>query len=433
MNETKLAILATAMLGACAADVEGPQPVKVEVVQTSSGYQLMRGGEPYKIKGAGLEFGDIASLAAHGGNSIRTWSTTNGVETAQEVLDQALANGVTVSLCLRMGVEHWGFDYDDQEAVAEQLEFMRGEVLKYRDHPALLVWIIGNELNFDYTNSKVYDAVNDVSKMIHELDPNHPTTTTITGVYDRAREFADIATRAADLDFVSFQVYKELFILPRVIREIGFKEPFFVTEWGAIGYWEVPKTSWGAPIEMSSSEKANVFLKGYRDNLEPLEGQQVGSYAFLWGQKQERTPTWFGMYTEAGEETETIDVMHRIWNGSWPDNRSPQLESMRLDGKTAHQSVTLTAGESYEAVVDVFDPEGDALSYQWELKPESKATQGGGGFEESIAPLNDLIEDPTAATISLAVPKPGQYRLFVYAYDNQGHAAHANIPLLVKD
>ena len=421
-------------ISACSSGDDGAaRAIKVEVVRGDSGYQLLRAGEPYKIKGAGLEFGDIVSFAEHGGNSIRTWTTENEVETAQEVLDKALANGVTVSVCLAMGAEHWGFDYDDPNAVAEQLAFLRGEVLKYRHHPALLVWIIGNELNFDYTNSKVYDAVNDVAKMVHELDPNHPTTTTITGVYNREKELKDVATRAPDLDFVSFQVYGELAVLPQVIREVGFKEPFFVTEWGAIGHWEMPKTAWGAPIEMTSSEKANVYLEGYRDKLEPLEGQQIGSYAFLWGQKQERTPTWFGMFTEAGEETETVDVMHYIWNDSWPDNRSPQLKSMTLGGKTAHQNVILTADVSYEAIVDVFDPEDDALRYQWELKPESNATQVGGDFEKSIASLGDLSEDPTAATIRLAVSEPGEYRLFVYAYDDHGHAAHANIPLLVKD
>ena len=53
-------------------------PIAVEVVSTDAGYQLYRAGEPYVIRGVGLEFGDIVSLAAHGGNSIRTWTTDNG-------------------------------------------------------------------------------------------------------------------------------------------------------------------------------------------------------------------------------------------------------------------------------------------------------------------------------------------------------------------
>jgi hypothetical protein len=429
-----LTVLAAAFglfaMNPCSAEAEhASTAIKVEIVQTADGYQLLRGGEPYVIRGAGLEFGDIASLAAHGGNSIRTWTTANDVETAQEVLDKAHALGITVALCLPMSSEHWGFDYDDPEAVAAQLERFRAEVLKYRDHPALLAWIIGNELNYDYTNPKVYDAVNDVSLMIRELDPNHPTTTTVAGL--GADVLNDIVERAPDLDFISFQVYGQLFILPEFLEDTGYDGPFFVTEWGAIGWWEVGKTAWGAPIEATSTEKANTYLRGYREKLEPLEGQLVGSYVFLWGQKQERTPTWFGLFTEAGEKTEAVDVMHYIWNGAWPENRSPQVNSMMLDGKLATDNVTLSAGQTYDAVLDVIDHENDPLAYRWELKPESEATQVGGAFEESIANLDGLVV-ASAGTARITAPQPGEYRLFVYAYDDHGHAAHANIPFLVQ-
>lgn len=425
-----LALTFVVITGCSSRTEEASGPVKVEVVHTESGFQLLRGGEAYFIKGAGLEFGDIESFAAHGGNSIRNWTTKNDVETAQQVLDRADALGVTVALCLPMQAERWEFDYGDAEAVAAQLDAFRQEVIKYRDHPALLVWIIGNELNYNYTNPKVYNAVNDVSKMIHELDPNHPTTTTVVGVGEDV--ISEIRTRAPDLDFMSFQVYGELFVLPDLIDEVGLEEPFMVTEWGAIGHWEVDKTSWGAPIEATSSQKADTYRRGYWQKLEPLDGQLIGSYAFIWGQKQERTPTWFGLFTEAGEETETVDVMHHIWNDEWPENRAPQVRSIQLDGKVARDNVTLSAGESYEAAVDMFDSDDDVIRYQWELKPESDTTQVGGDYEEPIANLDGLIDEPSVARTLIVAPESGAYRLFVYAYDGQGHAAHANIPFLVK-
>ena len=37
-----------------------------------------------------------------------------------------------------------------------------------------------------------------------------------------------------------------------------------------------------------------------------------------------------------------------------------------------------------------------------------------------------------AAATTLTAPPPGEYRLFAYAYDGNGHAAHANIPFLVE-
>lgn len=406
-------------------------PVKVEVVRTESGFQLLRGAEPYEIKGAGMSVDDIENFATHGGNSIRNWTTNNERQDPMDLLDSAHAHGITVALCLPMQPERWGFDYKDKDAVAAQLADFREQVIRYRDHPALLFWIIGNELNHHYTNSQVYDAVNDVARMIHELDPNHPTTTTVAGF--KQRVIADIQTRAPQIDFISFQLYGGLFALPDQIEARGFTLPFMVTEWGAMGHWETDKTSWGAPIEATSSQKAETYRRGYREKLAPLDGQLIGSYVFFWGQKQERTPTWFGLFTEAGEETEVLDTMHHIWNDEWPENRAPQVRSIRLDGKVARDSVTLSEGESYLANFDVFDSDDDEISFRWELKPESETEQTGGDFEKPIASLDGLISDTSESRTQVIAPGPGAYRLFAYAYDGQGNAAHANIPFLVSD
>ena len=83
-----------------------------------------------------------------------------------------------------------------------------------------------------------------------------------------------------------------------------------VTEWGTVGYWEMDKTDWGTPTELTSTEKANIFMRANDEVLSRFDGQLIGSYAFLWGQKQERTPTWFGVLTESGEVTEAVDVLH---------------------------------------------------------------------------------------------------------------------------
>jgi len=425
-----IAIFSLILGGCSSAAIDGQTPIKVEIQKTETGYELARGGETFEIKGAGLEQGYLKSLVAHGGNAIRTWTTNDKGQSAEEILDEALAQGVVVALCLPMQLERWGFDYDDDAAVAKQLSAFRQDVEAYRDHPALLAWIIGNELNLNYTNPAVYDAVNDVSKMIHKLDPNHPTTTAIAGVNERA--IKDIEERATDLDFISLQVYGQLFEMPARLQKIAFDKPFFVTEWGAIGHWEVPKTSWGAPIEASSSQKAATYLRGYREMLLPMKGQLIGSFAFYWGQKQERTPTWYGMFTEAGEETETVDVMHYLWNGEWPVNRSPQVRSVQLDGKIAEDSIILSTGETYAASVDIFDHDGDSVTYRWELKRESDAEQVGGDLEAAISNLDGFIDDERVAEIQMNAPDPGPYRLFVYAYDGEGHAAHANIPFLVN-
>ena len=406
-------------------------PVPVEVVRVADGYQLLRDGRPYQIKGAGMHANEIAVFAAHGGNSLRTWSTGDDRVTGGQLLDEAAKYGVTVALCLPLAHERHGFDYDDEEAVAEQLAFARQEVLKYKDHPALLMWIIGNELNHSYTNPRVFDAINDVSMMIHAVDANHPTTAALTGF--SAELVSTVEARAPDLDFLSFQLYAAIDQLPRNIKETGYSKPFMITEWGATGHWEVSKTAWGAPIEMNSSEKAKRFMERYEKVIAANPGQIIGSYVFLLGQKQERTPTWYGMLLEDGSKTESMDVMHYVWNGEWPAQRAPHVREMYLDSRRADQSVVLDAGRRYKARLDAIDPEEGELTYQWVIMHESEATEQGGDPEVTPGTVAIDIVAEDDGNITLTAPEePGAYRLFAHVYDDSGLAGHANIPFLVE-
>jgi hypothetical protein len=429
-NALYLVVACLAMSACSSAPRTAEGPIKVEVVRTDAGYVLTRGGEPYVIRGAGMVVEDIARFAARGGNSIRNWTTDSRVQDVGELLDAAHTHGVTVALGLPMKPERHGFDYDDPAAVAAQRESFRDDILRYRDHPALLAWIVGNELNHSYTNPRVFDAVEDVTRMIKELDPNHPVTTALAGFYPAVA--AEAQARAPSLDFLSFQNYGSLFGLPSKMAAAGFTAPFMVTEWGTIGYWEMEKTAWGAPVELHSSEKADVFLRAQREVFSVLEGRLLGSYVFFWGQKQERTPTWFGLLLDTGEETEAADVMQYIWTGQWPANRAPRVGLLHLDGKGARESVTLVAGTTYEAAFDVVDREGGPLRFHWEVKAESDATQAGGDHEARIQNIGGLLRDPSAARTVITVGEPGRYRLFAYAYDDHGHAAHANVPFLVE-
>lgn len=408
-------------------------PVKVEIRGENGNYQLYRGNEPYVIKGAGLT-GDIKNLKKHGANSFRTWSIGNDHESGMDVLDKALANDMTVVMCFYVRPERHGMNYDDEVMVKEQFERIKSQVLELKDHPALLMWCIGNELNLGYTNPKVYDAVNEISKWIHEVDPNHPTTTTIASFNPDTKALSHVLkTRASDLDVLSIQVYGDLFSLQDLIKEAEWEKPYMVTEWGTIGHWEMGYTDWGAPIEQTSTEKANTYLRGYKKSIEPFSNQCIGNYVFLWGQKQERTPTWYGMFLDSGEETETVDMMHFIWNREWPENRSPRLDGMTLDGKTSRQNVYVKPNEAYEASIIAEDYENDELTYLWVLMRESTETKEGGDKEEVPEKLQ-IINSGTANSIIVNVPnEEGAFRLFGYVLDGNNHAGHANIPFYVTN
>lgn len=417
---------ASACLLVTAAWTAKAQPVKVEVAKNDSGFVLMRNHKPYFIKGAGGT-NYVDRLAKYGGNSVRTWSTTNG----DYILANADSLGVTVTMGLDVARERHGFNYDDTAAVRQQLEKLRLEVIKYRNYPALLMWGVGNELNLNYKNPKVWDAVNDIAKMIHQEDPNHPVTTMLAGVNPEVVNA--VIARCPDLDLLAVQVYGGLAKVPEQIARVGWKRAYIVTEWGPTGHWESTITPWKAAIEETSSEKAEVYKKRYEASIK-VDKNCLGSYVFLWGQKQERTPTWYGLFTEAGEESEVIDVMQYLWTGKWPDNHAPHLDSIMLDGKRAISFIYLEPGKTYPVNAYVKDQDHDLLTARWELLPESTDLKNGGDRESRPQAIPGLITVSQTDRATLKAPdKAGAYRLFLYVSDGKNKVATGNIPFFVGD
>ena len=113
---------------------------KVTITKESNKWQLRVNNEPFYIRGAGGTV-QMDAVVACGGNTIRTW----GIENAQTILDEAEKKGLKVMLGLWVQHERHGFDYNDQEKIKNQLEGLRTAVRKYKDHPALLMWGVGNE------------------------------------------------------------------------------------------------------------------------------------------------------------------------------------------------------------------------------------------------------------------------------------------------
>ena len=141
-----LYVLAT-LLASCA----HAQTVRVVQSDDSGYWQLLVDDEPYFIKGAGGDT-QLELLQSLGGNTIRTWGAdqleprTWPDGRTMSVMD--LAHELGLKVCAGFWVEHpsHGFDYDDAEQVEQQLEDIREFVNAWKDHPALLMWGVGNEV-----------------------------------------------------------------------------------------------------------------------------------------------------------------------------------------------------------------------------------------------------------------------------------------------
>ena len=60
--------------------------------------------------------------------------------------------------------------------------------------------------------------------------------------------------------------------------------------------------------------KASFLRDVYTSTITPNLGKDcLGSFAFLWGHKQEKTETWYGLMLPSGEWTERVGVLGELW------------------------------------------------------------------------------------------------------------------------
>ena len=388
------------------------------IIATNRGFQLLHYGKPYFIKGAG-GISHLEELAACGGNSIRVWDDID----AGRILDEAHKLGITVMLGLWVEREMEGFDYDDRAAVERQYKRIRKTILRYRNHPALLMWCVGNEWAQEADNFKVFDEVNRLARLVHELDPGHPTSTAISP--DSKRAIWLVTERCTEIDILAVNSYGLTARLDEFFRGGGWTKPYLISEYGAPAYWEVPTSPWGAPNEPNSQQKVAFVRQFYRQHIASRPLNCLGAYLFYWGNKQEETYTWFSIFDEQRRQTPLVGLMQELWRGTKPTNMAPVMRQLLIDGQAVvHRSFPLS-DTLHRAEINVTDPERDTLRYEWVMKRRARPGSDYVGIPRPA--IQGLLVRSDSAVIPFRLPRqPGAYRLFVNVFDTHNHVATAN-------
>jgi beta-galactosidase/beta-glucuronidase len=112
---------------------------------------------------------DLALMVEAGVNTIRVYSPIDD----KAVLDEIDAAGLKVIM---------GFGYDQKG----YFDILSGSFIDYintyKDHPAILMWELGNEYNYhpEWFKGGIttwYKALNEAAELIHQNDTSHPVTT----------------------------------------------------------------------------------------------------------------------------------------------------------------------------------------------------------------------------------------------------------------
>lgn len=380
-------------------------------------FQLTRDGKPYFICGVGGSQ-SLELLKDCGGNSFRTWGTEN----AQRDLDRAQKLGLTVTLGFWMGHERHGFQYTDAAACERQKSELRRVVEKYKNHPALLIWGLGNEMELEAKNPEAaWRQANALAGMVKELDPNHPTMIVVAEI--SPEKLAKIEQLCPAVDIIGVNAYGGAASVGERWVKMGAKKPFILTEFGPVGHWETHKIH-GAAVEATSTEKAAVYTNAYAKTVAPQRGKYcLGSYAFLWGHKMEGTPTWFGMLLEDGSKLAAVEASQAAWAGKPLKgvNRVPEIKPL-----TVSKTEAIQPGEEIQAKADARDADGDKLAWQWTLIAEVGYSVGGDAQNAAPEFPGAITAGQGTPSVKVKLPGGGVYRLYAYVRDGHRNAAYAS-------
>lgn len=313
----------------------------------------------------------LALLRNMGGNTIRVYDTLN----LESILDSAYAHDLAVIVGLWMMGEK-EMDYRDSFMVADQYEQIRQSVRRYKDHPALLMWCIGNEISYTAEFMELlyppqhWLAFADLVDLVHQEDPNHPVTTTITN-FQRMR-LLYFKMYVPQLDLVGVNSFGRLSDLRDMADQTNWllDMPYFLSEWAIQGPWECPTTEWYTPIEPGGNLKAEEYVRYYQEYIPHEDPRYLGSCIFYWGYKQEHTHTWYSLFTEDGRPTSALEALGQAWTGKMPENRIAVADSLLLNGKSTEDQIILRPGQMVDAHLFAYDPDGDRMLTHWELLPD---------------------------------------------------------------
>jgi len=403
----------------------------IKIIEKDGRFHLMIDGVDTYIKGVGgTNRLDIA--AANGANAFRTWG--GSVERAKRDLEQA--KELNMYVMQGIGLPKDSAQYNSETFRSRTIASVTALAEALKDEPNMLVWGIGNEIEHGTANTPAaWKFVNELALLIKSIDSRHLVSTVIS---HNAKALDLLAEYAPDLDVVGINSYGSIPQVEKMAADSKWKGAYIITEWGPTGWWETTRTAWRAPIEQTSEEKRIVYENRYNGYIKNPP-RCLGSFVFLWGQKEERTPTWFSMFVEnnveglplKGEKTPMVEAMERVWTGVEPTQTAPVVHGIFIDNIKPVDNIIVKAGATFEGKVDATDREGDKMNYVWEILKEATVTASGGAFEPRPERIGE-VQTTSVNTLKTSIKEAGEYRLYVYVLDGTGFVSTANAPFQVQ-
>src|SRR5699024_10983708 len=97
---------------------------------------------------------------------------------------------------------------------------------------------------------------NQLLNRIHQIDPNHPVSTSIASI--EKKKIFNLVRKSPELDFISINIFGQIHEMESELNKLRliWNGPFLISEWGVEGPWANRKTFWNATIEFNDTQKA---------------------------------------------------------------------------------------------------------------------------------------------------------------------------------
>lgn len=181
---------------------------------------------------------DLPRMVSMGANTLRTYFFKSASdETANHIifLDSCHKYGIKVIVGFTVSINKMYGDFDRRKAVLDSWSVF---ISKYKDHPAILMWLFGNELDFGLEKSQMDDLfslVNEARITARKIEGSnwHPVSTAVAdGSLD-----VRIAEYDYSVDVWALQIYRGSTFggLWKTLKTAT-KKPAIITEFGVDAY-----------------------------------------------------------------------------------------------------------------------------------------------------------------------------------------------------
>jgi len=184
---------------------------------------------------------DTALMKEMNINTVRLFDFYDNDECAA-VLDECYRNGIMAIITVAPGITELLPEEDELSGEVQEAHYLR-LVRRYKNHPAVLMWCIGNEwnLNMLYSNNSettVKHLISNAAQEIKRIDPYHPVCSSL-GESDAALNAVGNIVNDSDnlsaIDLWCLNIYRKTgfgTLFEEWKTNVSTEKPFYISEFG---------------------------------------------------------------------------------------------------------------------------------------------------------------------------------------------------------